>query len=156
VRIIRELVDPNKASEITGSKAEARYGELLHEAHAPKSETQYPIGPYRVDRCWPELKLVVEIDGTQFHRDRKRMETDNARQDYVRHHGHALTRAAPDYGVSAALRGSIRILAWRSGLASAVKAASTPSSPTVPVISGRGSTLPSPSMWRVSRNSSGV
>ncbi len=39
---------------------------------------------------------------------------------------------------------------------SAVNAPSMPPSPTVPVISGRGSTLPSASMRSVSRNSRGV
>ena len=60
------------------------------------------------------------------------------------------------YGAVAALFGSMRILAWASGSPSAVKAAATPSRPTVPVISGRGSTLPSASICSVSRNSSGV
>ncbi len=59
-------------------------------------------------------------------------------------------------GVVAVLRGSTRIFAWASGSASAVKAASTPSSPTVPVTSGRGSTFPSASMCSVWRNSGGV
>ena len=92
VRVLRELADPSKASEITKSQAEAAYARSLVKVKAPPSQTQYPIGPYRVDRCWPELNLVVEIDGTQFHRDRKRMESDNERQDYLRHHGQAVTR----------------------------------------------------------------
>jgi Protein of unknown function (DUF559) len=91
-KILRTLADPNKASEITRSMAQKRYGELLRKADAPSSESEYPIGPYRADRCWPQLKVVVEIDGVQFHRDRKRMEEDNARQDYIRHAGHAVTR----------------------------------------------------------------
>src|SRR5579884_3627214 len=53
------------------------------------------------------------------------------------------------------LLGSTRIFACPSGCAKASNAPATPSSPTVPVISGRGSTLPSASMCRVSRNSSG-
>ena len=90
--ILRQLADPNEASEIIGSMAQKRYAELLRKAHAPSSESEYPIGPYRADRCWVELGVVVEIDGTQFHRDRKRMEADNRRQDYLRHHGLAVTR----------------------------------------------------------------
>lgn len=92
VRILRELADPRKASEITDSQAQKRYRILLEKANAPPSRAEYWIGPYRVDRCWPELKLVVEIDGTQFHRDRKRMEEDNRRQDHLRHGGWAVTR----------------------------------------------------------------
>ena len=51
------------------------------------------------------------------------------------------------------LRGSIRILAWVSGSASAVNADSTPSSPTTPVTIGAAFTLPSASRWSESRNS---
>ncbi|MHB8690979.1 MAG: endonuclease domain-containing protein [Solirubrobacteraceae bacterium] len=85
--ILRELADPNRASEITASMAEKRFAVLLRKADAPPSRTQYPIGPYRVDRCWPELRLVVEIDSVQFHRDRKRMEADYKRADYLRFEG---------------------------------------------------------------------
>ncbi len=59
-------------------------------------------------------------------------------------------------GSGLARLGSMRILACFSGVARATKAPATPSSPTVPVIMGIGSTLPSASMWSVSRNSSGV
>src|SRR3954453_10280465 len=59
-------------------------------------------------------------------------------------------------GCEAELLGSIRIFACLSALPSASKARSTPASPTVPVTSGGASTLPSASLCRVSRNSSGV
>ena len=90
--ILRELADPKRASEITHSVAAKRLGVLLRKADAPRSKSEHPIGPYRVDRFWTELNLVVEVDGVQFHRDRKRMESDNKRQDYLRHHGHAVAR----------------------------------------------------------------
>ena len=48
------------------------------------------------------------------------------------------SRAARLKGTRAALAGSMRILACRSGSPRAAKAASTPSRPTVPVISGAG------------------
>jgi very-short-patch-repair endonuclease len=92
VKIIRELADPNRASEITASRAEAALREILRKAKAPLSQTQYWIGPYRADRCWPELKLIIEVDSVQFHRDRKRMESDNARQDYLRRLGYTVIR----------------------------------------------------------------
>jgi hypothetical protein len=47
--------------------------------------------------------------------------------------------AGDRYGAVAALCGSIRIFAWRSGSLSASNAVSTPLRPTVPVISGRTS-----------------
>jgi very-short-patch-repair endonuclease len=91
-RILRELADPNRASEITASMAEKALRALLRKANAPPSETQYPIGPYRADRCWPGLMLIIEVDGVQFHSDRKKMEADNARQDYLRRHGYTVIR----------------------------------------------------------------
>jgi very-short-patch-repair endonuclease len=90
--ILRELADPNRASEITASVAEKHFAVLLRKAGAPPSRTQYRIGPYRADRCWPELRLVVEIDGVQFHRDRKRMEADIKRADYLRFEGYTVVR----------------------------------------------------------------
>ena len=53
-------------------------------------------------------------------------------------------------------RGSTRILACASGLPRSAKACATPSRPTVPVINGVGSTLPSASRCSDSRNSAGV
>lgn len=90
--MLRALADPGRASEITESEAERALSRLLRRSGAPRSETQYRIGRYRVDRCWPELRLVVEVDGVGFHRDRKRMERDNARADHLRHAGWAVVR----------------------------------------------------------------
>ena len=90
--ILRELADPNRASEITASQAEEALRGILRKAKAPPSETQYWIGPYRADRCWPELMLIIEVDGVQFHSDRKKMEGDNGRQDYLRRLGWTVIR----------------------------------------------------------------
>src|SRR6185437_7897067 len=60
------------------------------------------------------------------------------------------------WGLVASLLGLIRIFACASGSPRAPKAFSTPPSPTVPVMSGVTSTLPSASMCSVSRNSIGV
>ena len=34
---------------------------------------------FQVDAVWPELKLVVEVDGYEFHGDRRSFENDRAR-----------------------------------------------------------------------------
>lgn len=91
-KIIRQLADPNGASEITRSEAEKRLSLLLRKVKAPPSQTQYRIGPYKADRCWPELKLIIEVDGVKFHRDGKRMEKDNTRQDNLRRMGYVVVR----------------------------------------------------------------
>ena len=53
-------------------------------------------------------------------------------------------------------QGSTRILVWCSGLASSANAPFTSASPTLPVISGGASTLPSASRCSERANSSGV
>ena len=55
----------------------------------------------------------------------------------------------------ALLRGSMTILACVSGMASASNAPATPSSPTMPVTRAEASMVPSASMYKVLRNSSG-
>jgi very-short-patch-repair endonuclease len=89
--ILRTLADPNNASEITESEAEAALARLLRRAKAPPSITQYRVGPYRADRAWPVLHLIIEVDGS-VHRDPKRMESDNRRTDYLRRHGWTVIR----------------------------------------------------------------
>ena len=76
----------------------------------------------------------------------------------VEHAGRGEGPRGPRDGPSAAVGqpcGSMRILACSSALPSASKAAATPSSPTTSVMSGRGSTVPSATRCRVSRNSTG-
>ena len=47
---------------------------------------------HQVDAVWLDLKLVVEVDGYDFHRDRRAFETDRARDATLVAHGYRVIR----------------------------------------------------------------
>lgn len=43
-------------------------------------EPQYNIGPYRVDVALPAVKIVIELDGHEYHNSKEQRTADNKRQ----------------------------------------------------------------------------
>ena len=64
---------------LTRSWGERRILSLIRQAGLPVPETNYPMLGYDLDAFWPEHKLVVEVDGYEFHGDRRSFENDRAR-----------------------------------------------------------------------------
>lgn len=52
---------------ITRSEAEKRFLRLIRAARLPPPKTNQPFGRFELDFVWPRERLVVEIDGYQFH-----------------------------------------------------------------------------------------
>jgi hypothetical protein len=52
----------------TRSDAEGRALELLHDAGGPPPTPNLKVAGEEADLVWPEARLIVEIDGPQFHR----------------------------------------------------------------------------------------
>lgn len=52
---------------VTQSELEREFLRLVQKAGLPLPDTQTRFGRHRVDFHWPELALVVETDGAQFH-----------------------------------------------------------------------------------------
>lgn len=50
---------------------------------------QYPVPPYRVDIYIPSVKLIVECDGAEFHKDYAK---DQKREDFLRKKGYNVIR----------------------------------------------------------------
>jgi very-short-patch-repair endonuclease len=63
----------------TRSEAERRLLELVREAGLPRPLTNVNVAGYEVDFLWPQHRLVVEVDGYEFHRSREAFERDRAR-----------------------------------------------------------------------------
>jgi very-short-patch-repair endonuclease len=61
------LLASGGGSAITRSEAERRFKQLIRKAGLPLPETNVPLGRYEADFLWREERLVVEIDGYQFH-----------------------------------------------------------------------------------------
>jgi very-short-patch-repair endonuclease len=63
----------------TRSWGERRLLSLIRGAGLPVPLTNRQLHGFQVDAVWPDLKLVVEVDGYEFHRDRDSFENDRAR-----------------------------------------------------------------------------
>jgi very-short-patch-repair endonuclease len=74
------------------SPAERDLLELIREAGLPEPRTNVLVCGALVDAFWPEHRLVVEIDGWIFHRDRRAFETDRRRDAELVMHGHRVVR----------------------------------------------------------------
>ena len=59
---------------------------LIRAAHLPAPRTNYPVAGYSADFCWPDQRVIVEIDGYDFHSGRAAFERDH-RRDIVHKNG---------------------------------------------------------------------
>jgi very-short-patch-repair endonuclease len=84
IRLARQLrTDANRPEQIVWSILRGRrLGGL-------KFRRQEPIGPFIVDFCCRDLKLIVEIDG-ESHRDKIKYDRD--REDFLKQQGYRLVR----------------------------------------------------------------
>ena len=67
-------------AQVSLSRLESRFVELLRENRLPLPVTNRPAGSYRVDCRWPEHHLTVELDGFRFHNSRYSWEQDHRRE----------------------------------------------------------------------------
>ena len=77
-RTRRALATYIAAPTLTESELEERFLRLVDAMRLPRPIGQFPIGPYRADFCWPERRLVVELDARS-HRTAERFEIDRER-----------------------------------------------------------------------------
>jgi very-short-patch-repair endonuclease len=74
--LVTAILDAYKETGITKSKAERRFLALLRAARLPQPRTNFSFQGYSLDCYWPELGVVVEVQGYQFHSSRKKFERD--------------------------------------------------------------------------------
>jgi very-short-patch-repair endonuclease len=67
------------ATSLTLSELEDRFLVLLDAENLPRPLTNHRIEGMRVDAAWPKERLVFELDGWAYHRDRAAFQTDRAR-----------------------------------------------------------------------------
>jgi very-short-patch-repair endonuclease len=63
----------------------------LHDAGFPPPQLQVVIGPYRVDLCWPERKLIIEADGEGKYRN-DALRREKRREHYLHVRGWRVIR----------------------------------------------------------------
>jgi very-short-patch-repair endonuclease len=72
--------------------AEARLLELIRAARLPRPQTNVRIGRYEVDLVWHAQRVVVEVDGYEFHSSRQPFERDRIRDAELQAAGYGVLR----------------------------------------------------------------
>ena len=76
-RFLLRFLDSGPA--LTESEAESRLLNLIRRAGLPQPESNITLGRFVVDFLWRAQRLVVEVDGFEFHSDRETFESDRVR-----------------------------------------------------------------------------
>jgi very-short-patch-repair endonuclease len=78
----------------TKSIAEARFVLLCHDHGIPLPHVNHHLNGFETDFHWPHAKLVVEVDGWEFHKERPQFEQDRGRGLIHNAAGYTVTRAS--------------------------------------------------------------
>ena len=89
-RLARVLA--TRTGTLTESGAQRQLLELIRQSDLPMPQTERPLLGYRVDLLWPDLRLVVEVDGYQFHGTRGAFERDRSRDARLQAAGYLVIR----------------------------------------------------------------
>jgi len=76
---VRLLFSEARAPQIRRSPLEDRFRAFCEERGLPEHSTNELVLGREVDVCWPSARLVVELDGFNFHHHRGAFEDDRAR-----------------------------------------------------------------------------
>jgi very-short-patch-repair endonuclease len=76
----------------TRSGGERAMLRLIRAAHLPPPRVNYPVAGYTADFCWPDARLIVEVDGVPFHSTRGAIERDHRRDLVHREAGYEVIR----------------------------------------------------------------
>lgn len=89
---LASLLDAGSIGGYTASKAERRMRALLACADLPQPLANQPLLGYIADFLWPEVKLIVEVDGFSFHSSRSAFEHDRKRDQRLIAAGYTVIR----------------------------------------------------------------
>lgn len=76
----------------TRSGGERAMLRLIRAAQLPAPRTNYPVAGYSADFCWPDHRLIVELDGYDFHSGRPALERDHRRDIVHKNAGYEVLR----------------------------------------------------------------
>ena len=76
----------------TRSVLERRFLRLCRRHRIPAPRVNVRVGNFLVDFLWPDSRLIVEVDGYEYHRDRASFESDRARDAQLALQGYRVLR----------------------------------------------------------------
>lgn len=89
---LRALAELEGGPALTRSEAEARFLELLRGSGLPPPRANHRLGRWECDFLWPRERVVVEIDGFEFHSGHQRFERDRAKDSWLLSKGFLVLR----------------------------------------------------------------
>ncbi len=81
-----------QATTLTRSPLEVSFKTLIDRAGLPKPQTNMRLEGHEVDACWPDRRLVVELDGWHYHRTRRAFQRDRQRDQELMAAGYKVVR----------------------------------------------------------------
>jgi very-short-patch-repair endonuclease len=85
-------LDPILEPDRTRSELERKFLQLCRRLLLPEPAVNLRVGPFTVDFCWVEQRLIVETDGYTAHRGRAAFEEDRVRDLKLRALGYEVLR----------------------------------------------------------------
>ena len=89
---LRALADPGRPTTETRSGGEEVLLALLRKGDVPIPEVNARVGNYTADFLWHEQKVIVELDGYDYHRGRAAFERDHQRDAEHQRMGYLVIR----------------------------------------------------------------
>ena len=89
---VRAILGQAGGPKRTRSGGERAMLRLIRAARLPTPRTNYPVAGFSADFCWPEERLIVEVDGYDFHSHRAAFERDHRRDIVHRDAGYEVLR----------------------------------------------------------------
>jgi very-short-patch-repair endonuclease len=96
--VLRALADPQRRGGVSQTPPEQIALDLIRAAGLPEPERQAPLYGYTADLYWPEQRVVMEIDGRQFHNEdvRPNFVRDRRKIRTFQEHGLQVLPVAPE------------------------------------------------------------
>jgi very-short-patch-repair endonuclease len=91
---VRAILGQPGGPRRTRSGGERAMLRLIRAARLPVPLTNHPVEGYDADFFWPEVGLIVEVDGGDFHRPRPAFERDHRRDIVHKDAGHEVLRVS--------------------------------------------------------------
>jgi very-short-patch-repair endonuclease len=92
VALVRAILGQPAGPRRTRSGGERAMLRLIRAAGLPVPLTNHPIEGFNADFFWPDVGLIVEVDGGEFHRPRPAFERDHRRDIVHRDAGYEVLR----------------------------------------------------------------
>lgn len=89
---VRAIMGQPGGPSRTRSGGERAMLRLIRAAHLPAPRTDMVIAGFTADFCWPDQRLIVEVDGHPFHSSRPAIERDHRRDLVHREAGYEVLR----------------------------------------------------------------